>query len=126
MSKRDWTPIEAAFFDKVAGSGCSYDIPDGERPFQFTAPQFSRLLLYAARADESALSAQTTATMYGRLVTQRYDPKDYPEVWNYNWHLLVRAANGMYFMSRPRTDMDFSHWMAEPLSSSSLKLFGAP
>ncbi len=69
--------------------------------------------MYALGPGENIPSISTTAAHVGRLLSERYDPKD-EKPYNYNWYAVVETPDGTLYQSGPHRDVDFGHQLKSP------------
>ena len=120
MPRESWTTFEPAAFSLVRDSGCTYELPRQDwPPWTQRAPQVQRIFVYALAPGEAAPSIHTTATVVGRLLTERHDPKD-EAPYNYNWYAVVQSSNGALYQSGPHRDIDFGHHLSQAVSTLTL------
>ena len=106
----NWKPIEFPIFNELVGSGQTYDLPTTSWPSWARGQgQFRRILIHCPVAGKPLASTMTTAAVIGRLLTERYDPKDLPRPFNYNFYLLMQTSGGEVFQSAPIPTTDPLH-----------------
>ena len=119
MPRESWTTIGADIVTPILSSGCTYQLPSVQWPPWARPPAFQRFFAYAVAPEESVPSVQTTGTVVGRLLSERYDAKD-EKPYNYNWYWLAQNQDGNYYLSGPHKDVDFGHHLQEPVSDTTL------
>ena len=91
---RDWVQINFPSFQSIRQSGCTHELG---RPFELSwankAEQVERVFIYALAPGETIPSVATTAEHVGRLLSERYDPKD-AKPWNYTGTQLYKLHRG--------------------------------
>ncbi len=100
MTGISWTPLDLPAFDTVRGCLWVYCPPT---PISSTA---------------------TTAAVVGRFLTERFDRKDHPHSFNYNYYLLAESTAGRIFQSGPLLSTDPPHHSTGP--APSLDAYGPP
>jgi len=97
-----WKPVDLPFLERIAGSGQSYLLPSTSwPPWATQSTQFRRILIYCPDAANPVPSTETTAAVIGRFLTERYDVKDLPKPFNYDFYLLVESTSGGAYQSAP-------------------------
>ncbi len=105
-----WKRIDFPIFDKLVGSGQTYALPTTSWPtWARGEAHFRRILIHCPEAGKPLASTRTTAGVIGRLLTERYDPKDLPKPFNYNFYLLTQTTGGQVFQSEPIPTTDPLH-----------------
>ena len=118
---REWSPFRGDL-SSVRTSGITCELPTSA--WSLLAPSangFQRMVFYGYAESESAPSIGTTAIPVGRLVTQRIDPKDYPEIYNYDCRVVVRSGESVLLQSYPDKSIDWHH-LPQPISDASLRI----
>ena len=120
-----WKRIEFPIFNELVGSGQTYDLPTTSWPSWARGQgQFRRILIHCPEADKPLAPTMTTAAVIGRLLTERYDLKDLPKPFNYNFYLLTETTRGELFQSAPIPTTDPLHHSAS--ASTWFNSYGPP
>ena len=121
----NWKRIDLPILNELIGSGQSYALPSSHWPsWARGEQQFRRIAIYCPDPTQSLASTATTARVIGRLLTERYDPKDLPEPFNYNFYLLTQTTRGEIFQSGPIPTTDPLHHSGS--ASTWLDTYGPP
>jgi hypothetical protein len=120
-----WKQVDFPVLDQVAGSGQSYLLPSTSWPkWAAGGTQFRRILIYCPDPANPLASTATTARIIGRLLTERFDPKDLPRPFNYDFYLLAESTSGRAFQSGPIAASEPAHHSSAP--STWLDGYGPP
>ena len=123
MTGISWTPLDLPAFDKIRGSTQTYQLPRPSWPrWAQDSTQMQRLWVYCPPTPIS--STVTTAAVVGRFLTERFDRKDHPHSFNYNYYLLAESTAGRIFQSGPLLSTDPPHHSTGP--APSLDAYGPP
>ena len=124
MSTESWKQIRLPAFQGYAGSNETYELDRSHWPsWAHGSTQFERIFVYCPDY-ENQISSQTTASIVGRLLTERYDIKDQPKPYNYNFYMLVLSTGGQVYQSPPIVTSSPPHHSSEP--ASWLNAYGPP
>jgi len=122
MTGFSWTPLDLPAFNEIQRSTQSYLLPRDKWPkWAQASAQMERLWIYCPPL--GIASTATTASVVGRILTERFDRKDYPRPFNYNYHLLAQSTRGV-FQSGPLRTTNPPHHSSEP--PSELDQYGPP
>ncbi|PYP94408.1 MAG: hypothetical protein DMD38_15815 [Gemmatimonadetes bacterium] len=122
MAEISWTPLDLPAFNQVRNSTQTYLLPREKWPkWAQLSTQMQRLWIYCPPS--GIASTATTAAVVGRMLTERFDRKDYPRPFNYNYHLLAESTAGA-FQSGPLRTTDPPHHSSEP--APALDAYGPP
>ena len=124
MSEISWKALDLPSFRELQGSTQTYSLPREKWPrWAQESTQMRRLWIYCPPVG-TLMSTATTAAIVGRILTERFDRKDDPLSFNYNYHLLAESTGGLVFQSGPMRTTDPPHHSADP--STSLDAYGPP
>jgi hypothetical protein len=97
-----WKRVDLPFLDGVVGSGQTYLLPSEQWPeWARGNPQFRRIAVYCPDPASPLASTATTAAVIARMITERYDERDWPKPYNYNAYLVVESTRGDVYQSEP-------------------------
>ena len=120
-----WKSIDLPVLERLVGSGQTYQLPSTSWPsWAHASTQFRRVWIYCPGPSNPLASTGTTAAIVGRILTERYDPKDHPRPFNYNFYLLTESTGGRAFQSGPIRTSDPLHHSSAP--STWLDTYGPP
>lgn len=115
MARKPWKPVDLPVIEDALGSGLTFELPSSHWPsWAQSSTQLQRLWVYCPDEETTITSSGTTAEIIGRLLTERYDPKDLPKPYNYNFHLLAESSAGGYLQSPPFRSSDPTHHSSAP------------
>jgi hypothetical protein len=110
-----WKPVDLPGFERLAGSDQSYSLPRDQWPrWAANSTKFTRLVVYCPAATNPIASMLTTAPIIGRILTERLDPKDAPEIYNHNLYLLAQTSEGKVYQSPPLVPSEPKHRSSAP------------
>ena len=116
-----WTPLDPTF-NLVRNSTQTYALPRKTWPdWARRSTQMRRLLIYCPPG--GIASTATTANVVGRILTERFDAKDDPRPWNYNYYLLAETTRGVFQSGPLRTTNPPHHSSGPP---PDLDAYGGP
>jgi len=120
-----WKPVRLPILEKLVGSGQTYQLPTTNWPsWARTSTQLRRLWIYCPPTTAPLSSTATTAAIVARLLSERYDSKDAPRPYNYNFYLLAESTSGGAFQSGPIRTSEPPHHAADP--TTWLDSYGPP
>lgn len=112
-SSSEWKPVTLPVFTRVARSDQTYSLESSQWPlWAANSTKFTRVLLHCPEA--GIMSNLTTAQIAARLFTERLDPKDAPDIFNYDLYLLAETTDGRLFQSGPIPTTDPPHRLSRP------------
>ena len=107
MADISWTPLELPAFNAARNSTQTFQLAREQWPtWAQRSTQMQRLWIYCPLG--GIASTATTASVVGRILTERWDRKDHPRPWNYNYYLLAESTAGI-FQSGPLRTTDPAH-----------------
>ena len=110
-----WKPLEFQQFDEYRDSGEAVLLPSSHWPkWAKEKPQFKRIAILCPSSSGSLVSTETTAQIIGKLITERYDIKDYQKEFNHNFYLLIQSTSGNLLQSEPIKTTSPSHHTSSP------------
>ena len=122
---QQWKRIDLPILDAAARSSQTYALPRWHWPgWAQRSTQFERVWIYCPDDADPTTSSLSTASVVGRLLTERHDAKDAPQTFNYNYYLLVRSRDGEAFQSGPIPTSDLAHRSSAP--HAILDAYGPP
>ena len=122
-SSGDWKSVELPAFETLAGSNKTCGLSRHQWPrWASDSTKFTRLLIHCPEADVS--SSETTAQIVARVFTERVDPQDAPQIFNYNLYLLAEATDGRLYQSGPIPTTEPRHRSSGP--STMFDEYGPP
>ena len=115
QSTGDWKPVEFGVVDGILGSNQTFRLEKAHWPsWAHCSTQMQRLWVYCPDQENSPAVPGTTANVVARLLTERYDSKDFRS-YNYNFYLISRSTDGRLYQSPPiRTSEPQHHSSAPP------------
>jgi hypothetical protein len=110
-----WKPVDMQSLDSILGSGQTCALPRAHWPgWTRSTTQLERLWIYCPDDETPITSHATTAGIIGRLLTERYDRKDQPKPYNYNFYFLAQSTSGEVFQSGPMRTVSPAHHSSAP------------
>lgn len=120
-----WKPIDLPVLKAIQGSMDVYELSRQNWPsWAAASTEFSRILMYSSNALPSAASLSSSTTVIATLLTERIDPKDWPQIYNYNFYLVAETTTGKFFQSSPIIPSDPKHRSSSP--STWFSTLGSP
>ena len=109
-----WTPVEFPLFDQLTDSTAPCQLSRSNWPrWAAESTQFTRAA-YDPYPATYLRSTESSTGLIGALVTERIDPKDSPQIFNYNVYLLARSADERPYQSPPIATNDPPHHSSLP------------
>jgi hypothetical protein len=110
-----WKPIEFEQFENYRDSGETAVLPSSYWPtWAKEKPQYKRIVIQCPSSSTPLVSIESTAQIIAKLITERYDEKDHPKPYNYNFHILVESTNGSILQSGPIKTTNPPHHLSSP------------
>jgi hypothetical protein len=123
LSTANWKPIDLQALKSIQGSTELRELSRQNWPsWAGDSTQFNRILAYST-SPTTGSTAPTTAVV-ARLLTERIDSKDWPQVYNYNFYLIAETTAGQLFQSGPIVSTDPMHRSSAP--STWFNTLGSP
>ncbi len=114
-SRRSWTPVELPVLTTIQLTTEARELSRANWPEWATrSTQFSRILVYLDRPGSEPQAASASTGVLTALLTERIDPKDAPQVFNYNLYLIAQTTDGRLFQSPPIRPSDPGHHSSSP------------
>jgi hypothetical protein len=108
-STSKWKPFDGSF-TSIAGTTELVDLPRDQWPgWARDGNQFNRIGACALPPGVSLGTTVPTTGVVGALLTERLDPKDHPEIYNYNFYLVAETTDGRLYQSPPIVPRDPKH-----------------
>ena len=115
QSTANWKPVEFPAVGQLLASNQSFQLPTQYWPhWDHTSTQMQRMWVYCPDAENGISVPGSTATVVARLLTERYDTKDHPKPYNYNFYLYAQATDGRLYQSPPIRTADPKHRSSAP------------
>jgi hypothetical protein len=112
MSESVWEPLDNP---SIEGSGQTFVLPRQAWPaWAQRSTQFERLWIHCPDTEHPITSSETTAAVVARILTERFDHKDKPRPYNYNYYLIVKSTSGEVLQSGPLRTSDISRHSSQP------------
>jgi hypothetical protein len=124
-STEEWKQVQMPVVEELLGSNQTFGLDRADWPsWAQASTQMQRLWVFCPD-DENAMGVPgSTAKVVARLLTERYDTKDDPRPYNYNFYLFAQSTDGRLFQSPPITTTDPRHHSTGP--PQWLDLYGPP
>ena len=123
MDEISWTPLDLPIYNTIRGSTQTFYLARESWPqWARDTTQMRRLWVYCPGTPSP--STATTAAVVGRILTERFDRKDHPSSYNYNYYLIAESTSGVAFQSGPLRTTDPPHHSTGP--ADSLDAYQAP
>lgn len=102
QSTGNWTPVQINVAEAAIASTETYELDRTQWPnWALSSTQTQRMFLYGPDEGYGRSVSGSTVAVIGRLLTERYDPKDTPLNYNYDIYLLTESTGGVYHQSPP-------------------------
>jgi hypothetical protein len=114
-STSHWAAVQMPILKTVelSTSGCELD--RGHWPsWAARGTQFNRILAYCPQPGATPRAASSSSRILAALLTERLDPKDYPQFYNYNLYLIAETTDGRLFQSPPVVPSNPTHHSSSP------------
>ena len=113
-STSKWKPFEGSF-ESLSRTTEVVDLPRDRWPnWAESSTQFNRIGAFALPAQSSLVGTIPTTGVVGVLLTERIDPKDAPNIYNYNLYVMAETTDGRLFQSPPIVPSDPKHHSSSP------------
>jgi hypothetical protein len=123
LSTATWKPIDLPALRAIQGSTDMRELSRQNWPrWAAESTQFNRILAYST-SPTTASTARSTGVV-ARLLTERLDSKDWPQIYNYNFYLIAETTSGQLFQSSPIVPAEPKHRSSAP--STWFNVLGSP
>ena len=124
-STQAWKEIDFPVVEELLGSNQTFGLDHNHWPdWAQSSTQMQRLWVYCPD-DENELGVPgSTAKVVARLLTERYDTRDEPRPYNYNFYLFALSTDDRLFQSPPIRTTDPRHHSSD--SPEWLDSYGPP
>ena len=114
-STKRWKPADFPVVQDLISSNETFQLDQQHwPPWANASTQMRRLWIYCPDEENQQHVPGSTTTMIARLLTEREDQKDAPQVYNYNFYMYAQATDGSIYQSPPiRTNLP-PHRSSEP------------
>jgi hypothetical protein len=111
-STHKWKSIEISVLDEIKGTTENRELSHEQWPqWAASSTQFNRISICCDINEDMAYSP---TEIIAKLITERIDIKDYPEIYNYNTHFIAETTDGRFYLSPPLILNDPIHHSSSP------------
>lgn len=112
-STTSWKRIDRSILDEIELSTGARELTRGHWPgWAAGSSQFNRILAYSCSVTSDTTLSSTEVV--AALLTERLDPKDAPQIYNYNFYLIAETTDGHLYQSPPIRPADPVHRSTSP------------
>ncbi len=114
-STSEWTHIDPAILRSIQTTTDARELSRTNWPhFAAESTKFNRIVVLSFPADSTLCSTSRSTGILATLLTERIDPKDAPNIYNYNRHLIAETTDGQAYLSPPMKTTDPLHHSSSP------------
>lgn len=115
QSTGTWREVKFPVVSGLLSSNQTFRLEPNHWPaWAHSSTQMQRIWVHCPDAENPIGVPGSTATVVARLLTERNDPKDVPETYNYNFYLYAQSTDGRLFQSPPIRTSDPKHRSTAP------------
>ncbi len=115
QSTGDWAQVDIPAIEPLISSNQTVGLDPVHWPgWAQGSTQMNRLWVYCPDDENAPSVPGSTVKVVARLLTERVDQKDAPEIYNYNFYMIAESSDGRYFQSPPIKTTDPPHRSTAP------------